>query len=200
MIGPELTQRTFHGPVTPEGLARALVGELARGSLQAQQLGSGDHVVVQIATRPGAPSGGPTAVTVQLHSVEDGVMIEIGKQAWHGVAASLAETALWALRNPWTLITRLDDVAEDLSSFGLVERVWKALEAAAAGVGASHQISERLRRLVCAYCATANVVGAPSCEACGAPLGPEQPIACPRCGFVSPAGTAICPRCGTRLS
>lgn len=199
MIGPELTQRTFHGPITPESLARSLLGELGRGSLQAQSLGSGDHVVVQITSRPGAPSGGPTALTVQFRSVEDGVLVEIGKQAWHGVAASLAETALWALRNPWTLITRLDDVAEDLASLGLVERVWKALDRAAAAAGASHQISERLRRIVCEHCSTANVVGAPSCEACGAPLGLSQPAACPNCGFVVSAASATCPQCGFRL-
>jgi len=195
-----LNRRTFHGPITPDDMARALVAEFDRGPLRAQQVGRGDDVVVQIGTRPGAAAGGRTALTVHLRRVEDGVMAELGQQEWLGVAASLAQTGLGALRNPWTLLARLDDLAEDLAAIGLTDRVWAALNRTSLGAGASHQISERLRRLTCAYCQTANPVGAASCEACGAPLGPAQPVGCPRCGFVSPAGTATCPQCGWSLT
>jgi DNA-directed RNA polymerase subunit RPC12/RpoP len=194
-----INRRTFHGMVTPDGMAETLIAEFNRGNLRAQQIGMGDHVEVQIATRPGHGSGGPTALTVQLQAVEDGVLVQIGQQAWFGVAASLAQTGLWALKNPWTLISRLDDLAVDLASLGMAERVWAVLTRAAEAAGASHEISERLRRVTCHYCNSANPVGEAACLACGAPLGPEQPTGCPNCGFVSPPATVTCPQCGYRL-
>jgi hypothetical protein len=200
MADRPLAQRTYHGPITTLTLAQALVGEFNQGNLRAQVVGESDPLVVQIASRPEPASGGPTALTVQLHGVEDGVHVQIGQQAWYGVAASLAETGLWALKNPWTLISRLDDLAEDLSSFGLTDRVWSVLDRTAKAAGASHQISERLRRLTCSYCLTANEVGAPSCVACGAPLGRVQPKGCPNCGYVASAGTPYCPQCGEPLT
>jgi hypothetical protein len=180
-------------------MAEALLAEFGRGHLRAQQIGQGDHIEVQIASRPGPASGGPTALTVQLQSVEDGVLVQIGQQAWFGVAASLAQTGLWALKNPWTLISRLDDLAEDLASIGLAERVWTVLKHTAEGAGASHEISERLRRVTCKYCSSANPVGEAACLACGGPLGPVQPSGCPNCGFVAPAEATVCPQCGYRL-
>jgi hypothetical protein len=193
-------QRTFHGPVSPDRLAQALVAEFDRGDLRAQSIGDGEQVLVQIASRAGQPSGGRTALTVQLSTVEDGVLARLGQQEWLGVAASLGTTALWALKNPWSLLGRLDDIAQDLTSLQLSSRVWDVLGAAARTLGASQAISERLRRLTCPYCLTANEVGAPSCIACGAPLGPDQPVACPRCGFVWPSKTDTCGNCGARLS
>jgi hypothetical protein len=200
MVEPVINRRTFHGPVTPESLANTLIAEFSRGNLRAQQIGHGDHVEVQIATRQGHGSGGPTALTVQLQTVEDGVLVQLGQQTWFGVAASLAQTGLWALKNPWTLISRLDDLAVDIASLGLAERVWNVLARAAEAAGASHEISERLRRVTCSYCSSANPVGEPACLACGGPLGPAQPSGCPNCGFVAPAEAAVCPQCGHRLS
>jgi hypothetical protein len=194
-----MDQRVYHGTVTPESLARSLVAEFDRGDLRAQMVGEGDHVLVQIASRSSPVSGGRTAVTVDLNRIEDGVLARLGQQEWLGVAASLGTTALWALKNPWTLLGRLDDIAQDLASLQLSARVWETVDATARGLGASHAISERLRRLMCTYCLTANEVGAPSCLACGAPLGPDQPAACPRCGFVVPAGSSTCPNCGASL-
>jgi hypothetical protein len=195
-----MEQRTFHGPVTPSLLAQALIAEFDRGEMRAQSLGEGEQVLVQIAGRLGQASGGRTALTVQLSQVEDGVLARLGQQEWLGVAASLGTTALWALKNPWTLLGRLDDLAQDLEAIQLTAHVWETLGGAAGSLGAAHQISDRLRRLTCPYCLSANEVGAPSCIACGAPLGPDQPIGCPRCGFVWPSRTAVCANCGLSLS
>ena len=195
-----MDQRAYHGNVTPQVLAQALVAEFDRGDMRAQMVGQDEHVLVQIASRAGQASGGRTALTIQLSRIEDGVLARLGQQEWLGVAASLGTTALWALKNPWTLLGRLDDIAQDLVSLQLSARVWETVDAAASTLGASHEISERLRRLMCVYCLTANEVGAPSCEACGAPLGPGQPIACLRCGFIVQVGTATCPNCGASLS
>ena len=194
-----IDQRTYHGPVTPALLAQAMVAEFDRGDLRAQSIGDGESLLVQIASRVGPASGGRTALTLQLLRVEDGVLARIGAQEWLGVAASLGTTALWALKNPWTLLGRLDDIAQDLTSLQLTGRVWEVLDSASRSLGASQEISERLRRLTCPFCLTANEVGAPHCVACGAPLGPEQPIACLRCGFVWPSGTSSCGNCGASL-
>jgi DNA-directed RNA polymerase subunit RPC12/RpoP len=180
-------------------VARALLAEFNRGNLRAQAMGESNRMVVQVATRPGAPSGGDTALTISVQTCEDGVLAEIGQQAWLGVAASLGTTAFWALRNPLSLLGRLDDLAQDIENLQLSERVWQVIAASAKTAGASAALSERLRRVVCEYCGTANPTGEPSCIACGAPLGSAQPGTCPQCGFVVKAGELTCPNCGRRL-
>jgi hypothetical protein len=190
-----MEQRIYHGDVIPEDFARALVARFNQGNLRAQQLGSGDKVIVQIATSQVARTGGNTAMTVSLQKVEDGVMVSLGSQAWLGVAASLGETALAALMNPLNLLGRLDDVAQDIESLQLSEDVWEAIGIIAHQTAASTELTERLRRLVCEYCRTANLVGEPACIACGAPLGDIQPRTCLNCGFVVRTNETICPNC-----
>jgi DNA-directed RNA polymerase subunit RPC12/RpoP len=191
--------RTFHGPIAPPDLAEALVAEFSQGNMRAQAVGHGDQLVVQIASVVAPRSGGRTAISVHLQQIEDGVHVQIGEQEWLGVAASLGVTAISALRNPLSLLGRLDDLAQDVSSMQLTARVWQTLERAARSLGASLEISDRLRRVACEYCDTANLVGAPNCVACGAPLGSSQPVACPNCGFVAERGAEFCPQCGQEL-
>lgn len=187
--------RIFHGNLTPADFARALIAEFNRGELRAQGLGDENEIIVQIATRDRPRSGGPTALTISLRAVEDGIAVQIGKQDWIGVAASLGQTALRAWRNPFSLIERLDDLAQDLGSLQLSERAWDVIENTATTLGATFELSERLRRLVCEYCLVANPVGEASCLACGAPLGQAQPRTCANCGFVIRRSEAICPNC-----
>ncbi len=194
-----MDQRTYHGELNPLDVAQALIAEFDHGNLRAQGIRGEEAIVVQIASREGRASGGETAVSVHLAPVEDGVLVKIGQQQWLGVAASLGLTALAALKNPVNLLGRLDDVAQDILSLQISERVWQAIDRLAQARGASQEISERLRRLVCPYCQTANPVGAPHCIACGAPLGPQQPSACSKCGFVVEAGAAVCPKCGSPI-
>jgi hypothetical protein len=194
-----MDEKTFYGPVAPEDFARALIGEFDQGNLVVRQLGRGATRVVQIASAPNASSGGKTAITVQLTAVEDGVHVRVGQQDWFGIAASMGLTALSALRRPGLLLSRLDDLAQDIASLQLTTRIWQTIARTADALGVSHELSERLRRLTCAYCLTANPVGAPSCVACGAPLGPNQPRACPQCGYIVEAGTSICPQCSAQL-
>lgn len=191
--------RIFHGPITPDDLAHSLIAHFHRGNLRVQRIGSGSRVVVQIASKQDAASGGPTALSILLNKVEDGVSVQIGRQTWVGVAASLGWTALVALRNPWALLSRLDDIAQDVESLQLTDEVWTTIEAAARSAGASFELSERLRRLECKYCGVANPVGEPSCIACGAPLGSIQPVTCRKCGFVLQHGEKRCPNCNTAV-
>ena len=149
--------RIFHGNLTPKEVSRALLAHFNRNNWVAQQLGGDDQIVVQIATRQRPVSGGQTALSVTLQKVEDGLAIQIGKQAWLGVAASLGVTALAALRNPFSLLGRLDDLAQDIENLQLTEEVWRVIENFTSLRGASFELSERLKRMVCEYCLAVHV-------------------------------------------
>ena len=194
-----MERRIYHGNIHPNDIAHALLAEFNRGNLFAQVVGSPDKLAVQIATRMGAPSGGATALTVNLQTVNDGLMVELGQQAWLGVAASLGQTALSALRNPFTLLGRLDDLAQDIENIQLNEKVWQVIGSAAATLGASYALSEKLARIACEYCGSANPLGEATCLACGAPLGEAQPTTCHHCGFVVTLHETVCPNCNTTL-
>lgn len=194
-----MDRRIFHGKIKPNDIAHALMAEFNRGNLHAQVVGSKEKIAVQIATRMGSVSGGQTAMTVGIQAVEDGVMVEIGQQAWLGVVASIGQTAWTALRNPFSLLGRLDDLAQDIESIQLSDRVWRVIDKAVVSVGASHSLSERLQRVTCAFCGTANPLGEGCCISCGAPLGDAHPTTCSHCGFVVTSEETICPNCSRKL-
>jgi hypothetical protein len=195
-----MDRRIFHGNIKPNDLAYALMAEFNRGNMQAQVLGTADKLAVQLATRMGSMSGGQTAMTVGIQAVEDGIMVDVGQQAWFGVAASLGHTAITALRNPFSLLGRLDDLAQDIESIQLIDRVWKVIDRAVVTLGASHELSERFNRITCEFCGTANPIGEGNCIACGAPMGAAQPTTCPNCGFVVSIEESVCPNCHHRLA
>ena len=194
-----MERQIFHGKIKPLDIAQALLGEFNQGNLRAQTLGQSDKMVVQIGTRPGAMSGGQTAMTVTIQKIEDGIMIELGQQAWLGVAASLGMSALAAMRNPFSLLGRLDDIAQDIEHLQMSERIWQVIAQSARAFGASTELSEKLKRLTCEFCHTANPVGEPSCVACGAPLGKMQPLTCRNCGYVINGSDKNCPNCQQTL-
>jgi hypothetical protein len=194
-----MDQRIYHGNITPTDVALSLFAHFNRGNYHVQQIGTGAKIIIQIASTIFASSGGQTALTVTLQAIEDGVTIQMGQQNWLGVAASLGTTAFQVLHNPMALIGRLDDLAQDIESLQLSEDVWKVIEDTATTLGTTHQLSEKLRRLECEYCGTANPVGEPRCIACGAPLGQSQPVTCPKCGFVVSRAEKKCPNCGAAL-
>ncbi len=194
-----MQQRIFHGDLSPEEVGGALVAHFNRGNLIARAYNPGDKVVVQVATPSLPSSGGHTALTIILEKVEDGLAIQVGKQALLGVAASLGTSVLHFWKNPLNLIGRLDDIAQDIENLQLSDEVWQVVEDVARLHGATFELSERLRRVVCEYCNTANPVGEPSCIACGAPLGTGQPVTCKNCGFVVTTKERVCPNCGNEL-
>ena len=190
-----MERKIFHGNIKPVDIAQALLAEFNQGNMRAQILGQSDKMVVQLGTRPDAMSGGQTAMTVTIQTLEEGIMVELGQQAWLGVAASLGTTALAAIRNPFSLLGRLDDIAQDIENLQISERVWAVISKAARTAGASAELSENLKRTTCEYCHVANPVGQPSCSACGAPLGNVQPTTCRHCGFVVRPNEKTCPNC-----
>jgi DNA-directed RNA polymerase subunit RPC12/RpoP len=194
-----MDQRIYHGKITPADIANNLVGYFNRGNLRVQQFVNGNQTTVQIATSSRPISGGQTALSILLQSVEDGVSVQMGQQAWLGVAASLGFTALAAFQNPLSLLGRLDDLAQDIEDIQLTDQVWKVIDDTARAMGTGYELSDRLRRLVCQYCYTANPVGESNCIACGAPLGDVQPSTCPHCGFAIIHNELICPNCGKHI-
>lgn len=194
-----MERKIFHGNIKPLDIANALLAEFNQGNFRAQTLGQKDKVVVQVSTRPDAMSGGQTAMTVTIQTLDEGIIIELGEQAWLGVAASLGASALSALRNPFSLLGRLDDIAQDIENLGLRDKAWRVISKAAHTAGASAELSENLKRTTCEYCHVANEVGAPSCVACGAPLGNVQPDTCKNCGYVVKVGVKTCPNCQQNL-
>jgi hypothetical protein len=194
-----MEQRIYHGQITPKDVAQALMGEFNRGNFKAQTFGNDKNLTVQITTNDWLRSGGQTALSVTLHQVEDGVAVQIGKQAWLGVAASLGQTLLTAWHHPWNVIGRLDDLAQDIQSIQLTDEVTQLIDETFRSARATFELSERLRRTECAYCATANPIGASHCIACGAPMGGNQPRTCSNCGFVIKENESRCPNCGRQL-
>jgi len=190
-----MTTRIYHGEIEPEDIARNLMAYYNRGNYQVQRYGSGDKLAVQIATRQKRSSGGQTALTANISKVEDGVSVSLSNQMWFGLAASLGLTAISALRNPLTLINRIDDIAQDVESLQMEEDTWEVINQTARQHGTGKHLSERLSRTVCPYCLTANPIASSRCLAYGAPLGEVQPTTCPHCGFVVSQNEKICPNC-----
>ena len=190
-----MEQRIFHGTFTPEEFAECLLVHFNRGNLQVQKIGGGNSMAVQIKTRDLRTSGGETALGITFQSVEDGVMVQVGQQTWFGIVASLGISALAAFRNPLNLLHRLDDIAQDFEYVQLTDEIWKVLDSNAKALGSGYELSERLKRIMCDYCLTANHTGAPSCIACGAPLGHLQPFTCKNCGYVLFEFEKTCPNC-----
>ena len=191
--------RLFHGDLKAGDIVDALVARFNRGNLIAQKVRGGEQLIVQITTRQRPTSGGRTALGVTLQQNEEGVTVQLGKQSWLGIAASLGATALSALKNPLSLLGRLDDLAQDIEHLQLDEDVWETINEVARTAGASYELSERLRSSVCPYCEVANPVGEPRCIACGAPLGEAQPGTCPHCGFVVSSKETTCTNCGKKI-
>jgi len=191
--------RFFHGDLKPSDFARDIIAYFNRGSYIVQQIGRDPKIAVQISTHQAARSGGQTALTITIHNVEDGVSIQIGKQAYLGVAASLGYTALSALRNPLSLLGRIDDIAQDIESISLADELWEVVEKTARQHGVGKALSEKLQRHICPYCNTANPISEGRCIACGAPLGDIQPRTCMNCGFVVRNLDRECPNCHAKL-
>ena len=194
-----MIHKIYHGDINPQDFCRDLISNFNRGNYIAQQVSSGETTMVQVATRAFQSSGGQTALSISITSVEDGVAVQIGQQAWLGVAASLGQTVFSAIRNPFSLLQRLDDLAQDIESLQLTDEIWKVLDRTAASRQATQELSERLRRIVCNYCGSANLVGESNCIACGAPLGDVQPRTCIKCGYVTRKSEDFCPNCGSEL-
>ena len=194
-----MEQRIFHGNFTSDELAECLQIHFNRGNLLVQRIEYEDGIGIQIKTRTQPSSGGNTALGIHFREVEDGISVQVGQQTWLGIAASLGYSALATILNPTNLLHRLDDIAQDVEYLQLTEEVWKILETNARSLGSGYELSERLKRIQCEYCNAANPSGAPTCVACGAPMGNLQPRSCPHCGYIIVDHEIICPNCRKKI-
>jgi hypothetical protein len=194
-----MEQHIFHGNITPIDIANRLVAEFNQGNMRTQIIGKNDNLTVQISTNQMSRSGGQTALSINIQSITDGVMIQVGQQQWLGVAASLGQTAIFTLLNPMNILGRLDDLAQDIESLQITEKVWQTINRAVSLAGAGTRLTDKLTRITCAYCSTANEVGNSNCIACGGPLGNEHPTSCGNCGWVVNKDEKFCPNCGKLL-
>lgn len=194
-----MEQKVFHGDFTSNDLASILVLHFNRGNLEVQKIGSEDRVAVQIRSKNHAKSGGQTAIGVSFENFEDGVAVSIGEQQWLGIAASLGFSALAAIKNPFNLLHRIDDIAQDLEYLNLTDEIWRVLITNIKTMNGGYTLSRRLQSIACEYCLSANPVGAPGCLSCGAPLGHSQPRTCKKCGYVILNSENRCPNCKNRV-
>lgn len=194
-----MTQKVYHGDLTPSDLAVALQGEFSRGDLRVARSGDADKIALNISTPQSRAAGGNTSLAIVIQKHEDGVLVNMGEQEWLGIAADFGKTAFAAFQNPLSLLGRLDDIAADVDALQLPEKVWQAIDRFAKSKAASTQISDRLRTTVCEYCHAANPVGTAVCVQCGAPLGGVQPGSCLKCGMVNPKEARFCANCGSKL-
>lgn len=190
-----MTQKVFHGSFSPDDLASILLIHFNRGNLEVRKIGSDDRLIIQIRSKDFAKSGGQTAIGITLQQYDDGVIVAVGEQQWLGIAASLGISALAALSNPMNLLHRIDDIAQDIEYLNLEDEIWAILSSNIKTIGSGFQLSDKLKRLSCDYCQTANLVSAPSCLACGAPLGNLQPTTCKYCGYILNRNDSKCPNC-----
>jgi len=194
-----MDSKFYHGNIEPKDIARALHGHFNRNNLNTKEFGAENRIIVQIATHINAVSGGDTAIPVTIEKVPDGISVQIGKQSVLGVAASLGLSALATFRNPLNLLSRIDDIAQDIENLQLKEDIWQIIEQVAQHHSATMELSENLRTIPCQYCRCANPVSESSCIACGAPLGDIQPTTCQGCGFVVQHSSTLCPNCGAKI-
>jgi hypothetical protein len=191
--------RVYHGNIRAVDIARTLKGEFHRGNFVVQTYGKPDKIVLQIATKQHLQSGGQTAITVNLDNIDEGVIVSIQKQKWLGIAASIGTSAIATVLNPWNLLSRIDDIAQDIESITMVDDIWAVVEKRVQLAGAGKQLSDKLLRVTCQYCGSAIRTGESNCLACGAPLGEVQPVICRNCGFAASPGDRYCSNCHQTL-
>ena len=191
-----MQQKTYHGKISPQDLANALVGRFTGDDMAAVVSGQGASLIVNISSS--GWEGGRTALAVGLSTVADGVMVTVGDQNILGVAADLVQTGLSALHNPLTLIGEIDDVARNVERLNLPQLVWETVDHYCQSVGAG--LTPEPTTVTCPYCGVLSPIGTGQCPACGAPLGRFQPITCPQCGKLLPADLKYCTRCGASLA
>lgn len=195
-----MEQRTYHGQITPESLAQALLDQWDRDETVAQALETEGGIIVQIGQRgEGWFEEEPrNALTVGIEQLEDGVRVAMGQQQWYKAGGQLMVGGLigffpffftWPLGN----LFRGDDPPPDRDLPG---QIWQTIEQNAGQAGAATGPTRRLATVVCPACGVANPEGAGHCSACGQSL---DATACPQCGATNPQGANFCIRCGTNL-
>ena len=199
-MAEKVEQRSYHGKIDPEDMARTLVVRFDQGETRAQWMrGEAGRAVVQVQSRNVEQGDPNTAVTVHITPSETGVVVSVSEQKWLGVAADLAKTGVMGWLNPMRLLGELDDIARNVRWLGLRSEIWGAVDEYCQSRGSGRGAAPLLKNVICPYCGTPNTIGAQTCQACHAPLAEVQPVVCPGCGFLNNPEAALCVNCGARL-
>ena len=199
-MSEKVEQRLYHGDISAEDMARALVLRFDQGETRAQWLRSeADRAVVQVQSRKVERGDPDTAVTVHITPSARGVTVSVSEQRWLGVAADLAKSGVMGWLNPLRLLNELDDIARNVRWLGLGSEIWDAVDAYCQSQGSGRGTAAAFQNVVCPYCGTPNDIGTHTCQACRAPLAEVQPQVCARCGFLNDSEGALCINCGARL-
>ena len=138
-----MQQRIYQGAVTVEGLADYLVQHFnPQHDLQAQKLGQGDSLAVQIG-RGDVAEELRNAITVGITRTTDseqGIAVTLGQQQW--ITPKLATYAamiglVGLLVTPWALFGLLWPVSELIGSQALPDDILNAVETYALSQGAA---------------------------------------------------------------
>jgi hypothetical protein len=138
-----MEQRVYHGSVTPNDLADFLVQQYEpQKDLQAQKLGQGDSLMVQIG-RGDEPEEIRHAVTVAITNPTDGstgVTVTMGQQQW--ITPSRATFAammglIGVLVTPWALFALLWPLSDVIGGATLPSDIWNTIDTYLASRGAS---------------------------------------------------------------
>ena len=129
-----MEQRVYRGSVSPEELAATLIATYdPQPDLQAQQIGHGDTILVQIGEGD-TPDKIRHAVTVGIARTSDGapgIVVTMGQRQW--ISSDEAKhAAFWGLISllitPWALFMLLWPLSEAISSSSLPGDIWNLIE------------------------------------------------------------------------
>lgn len=128
-----MEQRTYRGKLSAEGLADFLVQRYdPQVNIQAQRLGAGDSVLVQIGYGEN-PDRVRHAVTVAIAATTDGepgLVVTMGQRQWI-TPEEAGHAAFWGLLailiTPWVLFALLWPLSEMISSTTLPDDVWTSI-------------------------------------------------------------------------
>jgi len=143
-------QRIYHGNVPPEDLADHLVQQFdPKPDLQAQKLGEGDSLLVQIG-RGDEPAKVRHAVTVAITRAADGapgLALTMGQQQWF-TPAMAGFTAMMGLISfmvtPWALFALVWPVSDMIGSATLPGDIWNSIDLYMASRGATRGPDQQL--------------------------------------------------------
>ena len=220
-----MEQRIYRGPVTPDSLADYLVQHYdGQEKLQAQKLGQGDVVMVQVG-RGDHQNKVQGAICVGIARVPDGdgVAVTMGQQQWlhPGQGSAVLGSLIGAMFTPWALFGLIWPLSHVASTLTLPNNIWATIEHRCMTVGATLVGTQQLSGVPCAHCGMMNPLDTTTCSTCGQPLNPASqasvpgPAAapfpatgattnlterlCPHCGSVNPAQARFCNQCGTSI-
>jgi ribosomal protein L40E len=197
-----MQQHQYHGTISPDALAQALLDDWDHAATIAQAFGDEGRVIVQIGQRAtGWLSDEPRiALTLDIEPLDDGVRVTMGQQQWikdggvQFIGGGLIGLFPFFFAFP---LGQLFGGGQDEIDRNLPAQVWESIERYVGATGAATGETRRLTTVACPRCGVANAQGAEHCTACGASL--SAPPTCPSCGNTNPPGSSFCNRCGTQL-